>query len=240
MKKIAAVILALTLVLSACTNEQGIDAVLSSESSSSEISNSEGSYEVILEIEDPVLSSVPDYFKSENPVFEGEKYEPSEVGSTVKNYVIRANSSSNAGESFLWQYAVNTYKKGECPVLVFKSAAELENFVEKLGKYFQIGSGNGSLKELLLSCDEEFFSENTLILGHILANSGSVRYTVNGVSVSGKSCTVNIKTEAPQTGTMDMANWFVVVEIPSNEVKDCTDFALTAKSAATSFEFAKK
>ncbi len=245
MKKIMAIMLSAVLLLTSCSGEAEKPAVLSSESSSFGESKTEISTEDISKQEEKSDKSEEPksdswclvvYSKPEKTV-EFEEKEDSEFDAAkdnMKSYIKRANSSSSYGEVLLWKNAVNEQQKGECPVLVFNSKTELQKFVTDLGKYFQIGEGEGSLKELLLEYDEEFFKENTLIIGHILSNSGSVRHSVKGISVSQNTCTVNIKSEMPQVGTMDMADWFVVAEVPTAKIKNCENFALSAKSASSS------
>ncbi len=249
MKKLLAVIIAVLMLLTACeaTPAEYTDGEANTQNSNNKNPHNSSKGEENFEASESGLEE--ETSQNENKEHSAIKG-PESSGSTEKdnyseqsnkdenmtNYVIRANSSDDAGEAFLWRHSVNKQEKGECQVLIFKSKEELRAFVSDLKNYYQIETGRDHLKGFLESYDEEFFKENVLVIGHILANSGSIRYSVKDTLAKNGKYIVNMNVEAPEVGTMDMADWFVVIEEPSSRIEDCIYFSFSVKSAATSSE----
>jgi hypothetical protein len=89
------------------------------------------------------------------------------------------------------------------------------------GSYDEIVSFNEATEKY----NEEFFSNNSLILVYISAGSGSYRYDIKDIHLDGKSFMVNIeKTNNPEVFTCDMAGWFITVAISDSAVSNVLEF----------------
>ncbi len=157
---------------------------------------------------------------------------PSDSGkdaAAIENtFVLRANGMGKDAEETMWRlYAANEkISKTDKPIMVFDSADKLKSFYTDMEGTYQFGSGEGSAKEKILSYDEKYFEENALIIIHIQSNSGSVRYTVTDVNVSGGTCNIAVNAKMPEVGTMDMADWFILIEQPKTAIGNCDAFKL--------------
>ena len=106
-------------------------------------------------------------------------------------------------------------------VRIIQSPWELENYYtafresfdlerrEKVSEDFTIG--------FLDACDgydETFFQENYLIFVLLEEGSGSIRHQVSGVErTEDKKLAISIDREVPETGTDDMAQWHIILEL---------------------------
>jgi len=72
----------------------------------------------------------------------------------------------------------------------------------------------------------EFFENNVLIISHIRASSGSVRYSVSGIDISGGKFTVRVYAEIPEVGTADIADWFIIIEQPKDSVEGISEYEM--------------
>ncbi len=93
-------------------------------------------------------------------------------------------------------------------VRVLRSAAELEAFLKRADP-----DGSRGLAAQCTGYDDEWFAEYALVVVYLRSNSGSVRYT--GLGLTDTGC-VRIDVDAPQVGTMDMANWVLGMEVPAD------------------------
>lgn len=65
--------------------------------------------------------------------------------------------------------------------------------------------------------DAEYFQNQILIMVLVQEGSGSVRHKVESVIIGAdNTCTVNINTIVPETGTDDMAQWHILIEPQPN------------------------
>lgn len=175
-------------------------------------------------------SSAPENSSSGNPgsllisAVEKNKNESAKGGDSIQgSYVKRADSKRNGGSYFLKNNAAGT---GDT-VIVFTDRASLAAFAEELCEYYQADRGENSLKAMLLSYGDEFFKENNLVLAHIESGSGSVRYDVTGISISGDNFTMNVKATMPEVGTTDMADFFIVVELEKEaKIENAKNFTI--------------
>ncbi|MBQ7874103.1 MAG: hypothetical protein IJ306_02915 [Oscillospiraceae bacterium] len=139
------------------------------------------------------------------------------------SYVKRVSTLSS--NYIIWYHAVNEKViDTDRPVVLLTNMDELNSFLMDMdGLYFQ-DYKEDSAGVILKGYDEKFFEENVIILTHIQSNSGSVRYTLTGIDVSGNSCTMNINTKMPEIGTTDMADWFIFAEYPKDAVAGCENY----------------
>jgi hypothetical protein len=114
------------------------------------------------------------------------------------------------------------------PIYKFDSLNELIQFKSYYeGIYSMDGSYDEivSFNEATEKYNEEFFSNNSLILVYISAGSGSYRYDIKDIYLDGKSFMVNIeKTNNPEVFTCDMAGWFITVAISDSAVSNVLEF----------------
>ncbi len=126
------------------------------------------------------------------------------------------------------------FENSEVPVHVGDDSAELYALFETkegFDKFYNETSGIftynqsydeiSSFNNLKSMYDENFFKNNHLIIVYLPEGSGSVRHKTESVSVvDGQKLNIAIGRIRPQVGTMDMAGWFVLIEIPRNELKN--------------------
>ncbi len=61
---------------------------------------------------------------------------------------------------------------------------------------------------------EAFFESHTLLIVRLMETSGSVRHNVTQVINDGTKLIVSIDRKLPGIGTMDMAAWHILIELP--------------------------
>ena len=114
------------------------------------------------------------------------------------------------------------------PIYKFDTLAELEQFKNDVKDVLSIDSGYDevpSFNESTAKYDENFFTENTLMLVYVEASSGSYRYGVDSVYHADGNFCIHVKqTNSPEIGTDDMAGWFITVAVSDSMVADCTVF----------------
>lgn len=108
------------------------------------------------------------------------------------------------------------------PILtVVSSADELNGYYESNKDRFNLerrkdASSDGTIG-FLDACDKydaEFFEEKALAIIVIEEGSGSIRHIVDSVTLSASGeFRVNIRSIVPETGTCDMAQWHIILEI---------------------------
>ena len=114
------------------------------------------------------------------------------------------------------------------PIFKFDTLSELEVFKNGVSQTLTIDSGYdkiASFNENTAGYDDKFFEENTLLLVYVSSSSGSYRYNIESVNIySNTLCVHAVRTNNPDTVTMDMAGWFLTAAIPDSIVKNCTAF----------------
>lgn len=165
----------------------------------------------------------------EKPGFSGNMSGQISDSPAIENtFVLRANGYGAGSEETMWHlYAANEKNgKNDSPIMVFHSAEKLKSFYMDMEGTYDFRSGENSPKEKILSYDEKYFEENSLIIIHIQSNSGSVRYSVTDISVSGGNCSITVNAKIPEVGTADMADWFILIEQPKAALEDCENFSM--------------
>lgn len=114
------------------------------------------------------------------------------------------------------------------PILKFETVVELEQFKSDYADEFTMNQGYDeipSFESNVAEMDEAYFEEYTVFLVYVSANSGSYRYGVNTVDIMENSLCVHIQqTNDPETGTENMAGWFITVSIEKDKIAGCTEF----------------
>lgn len=91
---------------------------------------------------------------------------------------------------------------------VITSRQELEDYYASIND----GTANyASFAEAMEYYTEDWFEENTLVIIAREVGSGSIEFSVKGVSVSENGVEIILKTKVPETGTADMAGWQIMV-----------------------------
>lgn len=107
---------------------------------------------------------------------------------------------------------------------LFETKSGFESFCNKTSDVFSYNQSYDevpSFNDLKSMYDENFFKNNHLIIVYLPEGSGSVRHKTESVSVvDGRKLHIAIGRVSPQIGTMDMAGWFALIEIPRNELKN--------------------
>lgn len=199
------------------SQQSGDPAPGKSESNSSDISGGSGIYSE--------TSSAPGFISGGSlepisPITSGTGAEAME-----NSYVKRVSTLSS--NYIIWYHAENEQAdEKDRPIVVIENIDELTSFLMDMdGLYFQ-SYGENSAGTLLRGYDEAFFEENVIILTHLKSSSGSVRYTITGIDVSGGLCVMSIKAEMPEVGTADMADWFAFAELPKSALAGCEDYII--------------
>ncbi|MBQ7604164.1 MAG: hypothetical protein IJU75_04355 [Clostridia bacterium] len=115
------------------------------------------------------------------------------------------------------------------PVFRFDTKGDLDKFRETFGDVLTFTYGYSevpSFNEATAGYDDGFFADHTVILAYVGTVSGSFRFGVGGVSVSGSELCLNIVnlTGNLQQWTCDMAGWFVMAEFADEDIAGITDF----------------
>lgn len=108
-----------------------------------------------------------------------------------------------------WQNAFN--QENGCFAMV-SSVEELNDLATEKLSAFDLD---------LTAYDEAFFAENRLVLIPRSSNSGSVTYQAR-VNADGGFVHIELDARMPEIGTMDMAQWLVLVTLPNGEYDDMT------------------
>ena len=74
--------------------------------------------------------------------------------------------------------------------------------------------------------DEAFFASHTLLIVRLMETSGSIRHNVTNVTNDGTKLVVSIDRKLPGIGTMDMAAWHILIELPTG-VPDQAELDIT-------------
>lgn len=114
--------------------------------------------------------------------------------------------------------------KRHIPAISIKDKEAMDKFLAEGKGYFQFGTRVGSERFDIAAqkYDTEFFDESQLLILYLQEGSGSIRHEIKDVSLSKGTLSVKVATIVPEGGTADMADWFIVLEIGKNQLRECT------------------
>lgn len=113
------------------------------------------------------------------------------------------------------------------PYALFETKEGYDRFYNEISETFRFYESYG----------EDFFKENHLLIVYLSEGSGSVRHKTDSVTiVDGWKLHVAISRIRPEIGTMDMAGWFAIFEIPRNEIKHIDDVTVSLGDTETVYE----
>lgn len=144
----------------------------------------------------------------------------------------RADSLGDGGTDFPSGRILNLDKMAissvrHIPVMLIGSSAELAEFIEEGRAHYQLDQPygeTGAFSAIADEYDDAFFEENALVILFATETSGSIRHTVEDVRVEGGALSVLVTATAPEIGTDDMADWFIVVSLEKSVVSGCSAF----------------
>ena len=114
------------------------------------------------------------------------------------------------------------------PMYKFETRKELDHFKSAYQNHLTFDHGYDevpSFDAVTANYDEEFFSEHTLIMVYVEADTCSLRYGVRDVSFDGNSLCVNVmQTNYPSSYDEMMAGWAIFAAFRKSEIKDCDNF----------------
>ena len=147
---------------------------------------------------------------------------------TVRYKVSYANWSNVLIMSSLNSDKMTISSVQHLPVFKFDSLSELESFKKAYGGSLTMDRGYDempSFNEATASYDDAFFESRSVVLVYVESSSGSYRYGVSSVALSGSELTVGIyQSFDPEAYTANMAGWFITVELEKSDIKDCVSF----------------
>ena len=124
------------------------------------------------------------------------------------------------------------------PVFKFDTKEDLDLFRDQFEDILTFDHGYNevpSLNEVISKYDDAFFAEHTVILAYVTAGSGSLRFGIRDVYREGNTLCLNVmQTNHPESGTDDMAGWFMIAEVLDKELDTITDY--DAKMVTEAFE----
>ncbi len=138
----------------------------------------------------------------------------------------RADSQTDGGWDFITARAVNADTMvissiRHIPVVVIDSAEALSNLISEGKAYFQFDiayNDNISFTENAAKYDDAFFNDNKLLILCTQETSGSIRHEIKDTVISGDTLSVEVEALVPEVGTNDMADWFILLEVPNGEL----------------------
>ena len=187
-----------------------------------------------LEKNDESTSAFETVLENDNSIKESKTEEVKQEGaSDVKAFDIAVSYANWADISDMYVKALNHDKMMissimHLPIYKFDTLADLEQFKTVFGDRLTMDHGYDEVpafNDVTVKYDEEFFSNNSLMLVYVESSSGSDRYGVNSVyCADGKFCIHVEKIHSPEIGTCDMAGWFITVAVPDSMIEDCNVF----------------
>lgn len=145
-----------------------------------------------------------------------------------------AVSWANYGNAdLLWAQALNSETAADSsihhlPILQLDSRSALDTFVQEIAGTFTTQQGYDevpSFEAVIAGMDEVFFSENSLFLLYVPADSCSWRYDVNRIDLeNGHFCVHVQRTDSLESGDCAMAGWFITVSVPKAQLAGITTF----------------
>ena len=159
----------------------------------------------------------------------------SEVDGGSLAYTAKAAYANAAGEGYNrimseCQNADRMYENSvqHWPLFKFETAQEMQDFKTGFADALTFDSGYNevpSFDTYAAEYDDAFFGDNTLLLCCVTASSGSYRFGVADVSVSGDTLCLYVKQlNHPQVRTADVQGWFVMAEVSKADVQNCKHF----------------
>ena len=144
------------------------------------------------------------------------------------SYSCHSGYSSDDG---YWEYALNDATG--MPIYKIDSAQALADFKETMKPYFSFNAKvyaspvtyTPTFNEVTADCDDTFFANNALLVVYVVAGSGSFRYRVSSVEISGESLTVTIEQYNDDgASTCDMSGWLAVIKVPKEKLDGITNY----------------
>lgn len=145
----------------------------------------------------------------------------------------RADSYAQDAETFIMDQARNRptieiSSKQHLPALVFDDAAALSKFMQDGSAYFQFSvsyNSDGSMADAVENrYTEEYFQNSRLMVVYARETSGSNRHEIKDVAISGDTLKVAVSRIVAQFGTEDMADWFILLELPKDATSACSQW----------------
>ncbi|MFA5341466.1 MAG: hypothetical protein WC332_06800 [Clostridia bacterium] len=96
----------------------------------------------------------------------------------------------------------------------------LEYYKNQKNRYSMESDDENSFKTIILDYNESYFENNVLVIILIEEPSGSIRHEIESVNVNDNSIIFGIKSIVPEMGTTDMAQWHILISIPSDLFHD--------------------
>lgn len=131
------------------------------------------------------------------------------------------DEDKNGSENYYARYfRTNGYSRtAEYPkITVVSSLDDLNGYYEEYKDIYEFQSrsfgSEDSFSEAIGKYSDDYFLDNYLVIVLLEEGSGSVRHSVESVSESGE---IVIKRLIPEIGTMDIAEWHIIIELRGNE-----------------------
>ena len=173
--------------------------------------------------------------KGTTPTALSESATVSEVDGGSLAYTAKVAYANTAGEGYArilseclnaeWMYMSSVQ---HWPLFRFETAQELQDFKTAFADTLTFDRGYDEIPSFdtyAAEYDDAFFSANTLLLSYVTASSGSYRFGVADVSVSGDTLCLYVKQlNHPQSYTADVQGWFVMAEVSKADIINCKHF----------------
>ncbi len=105
---------------------------------------------------------------------------------------------------------------------------ELEHFKTEFSDVYVMDSGYDQISSFNVATkkyDEKYFEHGSLVLVYVGTGTGSYRFGLKHISCDESNFCVYVEyIYKPETVTFDMSGWFIVVEVPDNEINCYTNF----------------
>ncbi len=125
-----------------------------------------------------------------------------------------------------WTMVISSVR--HLPVFKFDTKEDLDLFREQFEDVLTFDHGYDevpSFDEIVSEYDDAFFAEHTVILAYVTAGSGSLRFGIRDVFCEGNTLCLNVmQTNHPESGTDDMASWFMMAEVLDKELESITAY----------------
>ncbi|MBQ7106544.1 MAG: hypothetical protein IJN93_03405 [Clostridia bacterium] len=118
-------------------------------------------------------------------------------------------------------------KVSHLPIFKFESKEELSQFKATILKSYNLDSSHNdvpSFNSATLKYDDNHFEEKTILLVCIPATSGSVRHYVKNIDIENENLCVSVGVNSPNTVTMDLVSWFIVISIDKKAISNVSSF----------------
>ncbi len=115
---------------------------------------------------------------------------------------------------------------------LFTHHQQLKDFLEGDGFVISGYENSPQISELMAKYDEDYFEANSLALLLVLESSGSIRHQIDDVKLQEKTLHVTLIKRVPTTGTTDMANWSIFIEL-DRVLEDSIELEVNTTSVQT-------